>query len=353
MKKEIFREMDVINKYYDVDKENKIVTIPLHYDKASDLVDHTVRTKGEYFIDPEEIAKIGDKVRSIPLIYKTKISLQIDDYEGYSPTKLLANINDCLELSHYQQDREIRLNRVIAIFLLVVGISIIVLNVTLKELGFYKDVAYEILDIVSWVFIWEATTVAFLRPSEITINSKKMVKRISGIELLDKDLKIVASEDSFNNDDEWKEPTKAEKFAKALLLYAGGALIAASAISIISSIPLFFAFQGLDTGEQAVAILITIALELIVYSLMLLAGISSITTYLGRGPFRKWAKYVFLVAIGVLFALEAYSISSITKENLFSEILLATSALFYVIGIVMTTVITHKETKEMKEKEEE
>ena len=71
--------------------------------------------------------------------------------------------------------------------MLVVGVSIIIANVLGKNAGWYHDIAYEILDIVSWVFIWEATTVAFLTPSELNLNSKRIIRRVCSIELLDKD----------------------------------------------------------------------------------------------------------------------------------------------------------------------
>ena len=351
MRKEFYREMKVINKYYDVDEENKIVTIPLHFEKATDLVDSSVRDKGDYLISEEVLADISDKVTSIPFLYKVKISLEIDDYEGYDPDKLLDNINDCVELNTYKQTREKKYNRVLAIFLLVIGISLIIINVSAKAAGWYQDIAYEILDIVSWVFIWEATTIAFLTSSELTLNSKKFIYKIIGVELLDKDLNVLASEANFNRYDEWEKASKKERFARALLLFSGAALMASSVLGIIETVSIFkdLATVGKETGaENVMALLVVIGILLVLYTVILLAGVSAITTYLGRGPFRKWSKYVFMVAIALLFAIELFlQISIGSTEAIASKLLTFASALFYLVGIITMIVVNHKEKKEM------
>lgn len=349
MRKQLQRQMSLLSKYYDVDEENKVVTIPLKYEKATDIVDTTLRDKGDYLIDEDAMTELVKKASAIPIIYKIKYSIEIDDYEGYDPNKLLNNINNCIELNHYNQGRERRWNKVLAIFLLVIGVSLIIFNVTAKNAEWYGDIAYETLDIVSWVFIWEATSVAFLRPSELDLNSKRIIRRMYGLELLDSNLNVLATENTFDDNKEWANPPGIEKFAKGLLLYSGAALMVSSIYALINVIYAFVVVVSNPTSETGLALII-LSVQIVIYTLTLLAGISAITTYLGRGPFRSKARYLFLFILALLFALETYLIiTEGLSSNASTTILLLSSALFYVIGMIISLIIAKKDKKRQKE----
>ena len=79
------REIDLLNKYYEIDNENRVVTMPLHYEKASDLINNKIISKDNYLFDYEELTAINDMIRRIPVMYKVNIDIQIDDYEDYDP----------------------------------------------------------------------------------------------------------------------------------------------------------------------------------------------------------------------------------------------------------------------------
>ena len=360
---DLYREMKVLKKYYDVDVENKVVTIPFKFEKASDIIDDMVIVKDDFIIKEDVIKAIEDKVMSIPISYRVKIELQINDYEGIDPKKLLTNFNDVIELNRYNQVRERKLNKFVATFLLVLGISIIIVNTTAKTAGWYHDIAFEILDIVSWVFIWEATTIAFLTSSEIVINSNKLVKRVASLALKDSSGTILVSEDSFDDAKEWDNTTKAESVGRFFLLFSGAALIATAVLAIVNSfgtVQLLWSEDEeikalLAEGNSFLSLLILVIIELVVYLLCLFAGISALTTYLGRGPFRGKIKYFFLVVMGLLFALEAYGffITKLDKSSFLSELLITFAGLFYVVGTIIIIRIEYKKKKLiMKEMEE-
>ena len=119
------REIELLNKYYEVDNENRIVTMPLHYDKASDLVNGKIISKDNYLFDYEELTSINDMIKRIPVMYKIKINIDIDDYEDYEPDKLLSGFNDAMELNQFNYEREKKLKFLRASLLLIVGISVL------------------------------------------------------------------------------------------------------------------------------------------------------------------------------------------------------------------------------------
>ncbi len=361
MRKEYYREMKVIGKYYDVDETNKIVTINLHYGNASELIDNTIKSENNYAISDEVMENIENKVKKIPLVYKVRINLSIDDYEELDPKKLLENINDFLELNHYNLEREKSYNRLTAILLLVVGLSLIVFNVTAKNQGWYQDIAFEIFDIMSWVFIWEATTVAFLRTSELNVNSHKIRIRICEFILSDKLGEILASETSFGDNENWEGSKRIEKFARFSLLFSGAALIASAVVSLIGLIPYFSSAQAniqefeLKTGEhisESTYILFVIiygALSITIYIATLFAGISALSTYIGRGPFRKKLSYVFMGIVFIMFALEISSFILVpSSQKVLTSILLIFSGFCYLVGKIVMIVINKKEEKEIE-----
>ena len=83
------KELELLNKYYNVDTKNKNVTMLLHYDKASDLIDNRVISKDNYLFDYDELTSINNRIKRIPFIYSVDIDIQIDDYEDYDPKKMV------------------------------------------------------------------------------------------------------------------------------------------------------------------------------------------------------------------------------------------------------------------------
>lgn len=359
MIKEHYREMKVLGKYYKIDEEKKIVTIPFRFEKVSDIIDSTYDGEDNFIIREDVVAEIEKKVVRIPIMYKVNVDIQIDDYEGIEPTKLHENINDLLELNHYNLGREKRVNRLIAIILLIVGISIISINVTAKNGGWYQDIAYEILDIVSWVFIWEATTIAFLTTSELDINANKLIMRINCLSLLDKDKNVLISKKAKDETVEWAENARIDKIARYMLLFSGAILIISTIMSIISEISLVVilfdineetGLTNLDSVGGPLFYSIMTGISLLVYFVTLSSGISALSSYRGRGPFRKRFSYVLMVLMGFTFIIELASlIFSYKKETFVTTILMLLATLFFVAGKIITIVINKKEARMIRE----
>ena len=47
----VTRRIELLKKYYSVDEENKIITIKMHYDHASELLDYSVGEESNVMFD--------------------------------------------------------------------------------------------------------------------------------------------------------------------------------------------------------------------------------------------------------------------------------------------------------------
>ena len=87
------RELELYRKYYEVDEENRIVHIVLHYETADELLEKDVSTFEKPQVKHEILERMSDLVRNIPETYRCDISLEIKDYQGYSSEKRNNSIN--------------------------------------------------------------------------------------------------------------------------------------------------------------------------------------------------------------------------------------------------------------------
>lgn len=355
MRKELYHEIKVLSKYYEVDEENKTVILPFKYERASDLIDSSIETKSNYVISEQAMVDIVDKISTIPPIFKVKLDLIIDDYEEYDKEILLESLNDYLELTHYSIIREKKIFLIQAILLLAVGISILVFNNFAKsKILSEESVLTEVFDIVAWVFVWQATTVAFLTPSEFDVNTNRFKLRVKKITFYDKDKNVLLEEDTLEKFKEWVGNKKKEKFERLCLLLSGGALLVSAAMSLVSGITsITNIVEYIQSGSvENLDMIIFLATTSIVLSvLQMLIAISALSLYRGRGPFSNKARYVFLPLMIIILVLELTTLFSLTTlGDFFSAIISILAAIGYIIGTILSF-FSNQSYKKRKQKE--
>ena len=99
LRRELYQEIELLKKYYDVDIDERTVRIPVRFDHAEDLIDLNVESKENYPISNSAMVDIVDKIKAIPPAFRIKLELKINDYGDYDPDLLFTSINDYLELS--------------------------------------------------------------------------------------------------------------------------------------------------------------------------------------------------------------------------------------------------------------
>ena len=296
------RRIEVLSHYYRIDYEKRLVYVDIHFETASEMLESNFGRLDSPMFKTEVIEKIADVYPKIPFDYKTNIEFHIDDYEGYEPSDLLNRFNEALELKNYLSQKEKRKRWVQAALLLVAGLAVLAfmgfgtVNRWFGETGSETSSLWvEVLDIVGWVFIWEAVTVLFLEPDKLHLMGIRIFSRTNAISFFNKDGKEpLASEDAKGIVAKWEDEGRVAKIGKISLLLSSSAFIAIGiatmfiAISSVGSVPL--------TPYEIASTLIVVALFFLTD---LGAGIAGILRYADKG-----GKRAFTIPFMVLIFLQ-------------------------------------------------
>ncbi len=296
------RRIEVLSHYYRIDYERKLVYVDVHFEKADELLENHYGRRDSSMFKTEVIEKIADVYPKIPFDYKTNIEFYIDDYEGHEPADLLNRFNEALELNNYLSQKEKRKKWVQAALLLVAGLAVLAfmgfgtINRWFGETGSETSSLWvEVLDIVGWVFIWEAVTVLFLEPNKLHLMGMRIFSRTNAISFFAKgNEEPLASEDAKGIVAKWEDEGQVAKIGKTSLLLSSSAFIAigiASMFIVISSV----SAASLTPYE--------IAGTLIIGALFFLtdlgAGIAGILRYADKG-----GKHAFTIPFMVLIFIQ-------------------------------------------------
>ena len=129
----------------------------------------------------------------------------------------------------------------------------------------------------------------FLSPSEEKKRTMRLRKCVNSISFIDgenqKSLATEKCEDVFK---QWAEESKVKRLSKELLLISGSGFLAISVSSFLSSIS-----DILHPEYQYSPLFIAIYAIIMVLSFLflLIAGIGAISSYLGRGPFKRFVGF--------------------------------------------------------------
>jgi len=311
------RELELYRKYYEVDEENRIVRIVLHYETAEDLLEKDVSTFERPQIKYEILERMSDLVRTVPETYRSDISLEIKDYQGYDSEKLMEAMKDSIEFARYKSDKEIKRNWVIASLFTLVGLVILLVAAFLSSSSFsWTDstngaIFKEILDIAAWVFIWEAVTILFISPNPEKIVESSLRLRLRSLSFSKAGRNGILSEGSsyFLDFNPWKKGQR-KKAGRYLLLISGFLMIATGIASV------FFLFASLSPTIQAlldgnaiengdlsreamIALIVSVSvLSFILLGIRILGGVAGVSRFIGRGKLQKFvAPYSIIMLI--------------------------------------------------------
>jgi len=347
------REIDLLNKYYEIDNENRIATMPLHYEKASDLINNKIISKDNYLFDYDELTLINDMIKRIPIMYKVNIDLQIDDYEDYDSKELLAGFNDAMELNQYNYQRENRFKFLKAAILLLVGISILFTMAYAKLNGLFgsddrASVYSEILDIIGWVFIWEMVTVAFLTPSELGVNSNMFKLRVRNVSFSNSNKEILATENLTDKAREWDSERRIEKASRLALLISGVSFLSLGSIDLIdllTSLPSYFSvYEGEVTASAIFTLIGLTALTVVITIVEIFGGISALRMYASKRV-KKVFPIIFSVLLFAVLIIKVSLFGISTTSGFARNIIAIILDLFYFFGLYSYIIIERNKRK--------
>lgn len=333
------RQIEIISKYHKVDFEEKIIYLDLHYEKASEIIETDISSLSRPRFKFDILKRASDIISSFPRDYFISINIIIDDYENADPHSLIESFRDELEIFHYSIINEKNHNWIISVILVLVSTSLLFFRLFAgnSKIISTDGMFYEMLDIIAWVFLWEAVSVMFLSQRELYGVSMSFNDRVLKISLSNKGNETVvemAREDIVRD---FVNERKLQKTGRILLLLGGGALFSTAFMDsftlvslLVSTIqsgfpkePFLYIFLGVYTAEV---------------TLFALGGIGAFSTFVERGPFRKVVPVLayFCILISLLlsgvFILLCVQTKSIDPSSVAQIGFSLFSALFYAIG---------------------
>ena len=342
------RQLELMKKRFDVDEENKIVTIDLYYDKVDDVLQSNLDTKVPTF-NRGKFDQIKDLISDFPSEYRSDINFKFDDYQDYKAEEVLEGFNDAVELTHYLGNKEHKKKWIQITFLLIAGILILYFLAQgvistwfgLGEIG--SSVVKEAIDITSWVFIWEAVSLMFLSPSESRVVSLTLAYKLRRVSLLDNKGNVLVSEDYRDSYALTAKERKLRVFGKYALLISGAAFFGLGASNLINY---FVTLKA--TIESGVAYLISYTIlsgALIAFEI--LGGLAAMSAFAGKGgriykmalPF---GIVVFLINV-LLLIVTIYS-----RRNIVTAVIGTLISTAYLLGVIVLKITRDKSSEEKK-----
>lgn len=331
------RQLATLKHYFKIDEKNRIVTIPLHYKKVSEIFDINLDSKEHPFVKREFLVTISSILHSIPIEFLIDVDVKIDDYEGYNPTIILDSIKDAFELFHYDVIKEkTRSNLKVAI--------LIFLGVTILAWLFYlcskkligptgdptHDTVHELVYTVGAVVLWEAVYIIFLPDDEYKDVSYYLLWRMNSLRLLDKKSNILKETNVINMNNSWMIETKKEKRARYFLLLSGTTLVCLSVIKIRDIVENIILHQN----EWSIYLITPLAVLIVIFGFI--AGLGAISYYRDKGPFKKFVLFFGIVA-SIFYIIETIAIIVIFILDKTYDIKMILSAVVYAIVMIAYT----------------
>lgn len=329
--------ISLLREYYAYDEGKKTFTIPITYDKAEDLLDSDVMDPHNHpKFKKEAMENVKEILLNLPTGTKADIQLRIEDYQGYDPDVLLSSFGEAIKLNQHRSRLEQKRSGLTATVLALIGGAILFVYIFGRFNGWYGeegvsmsyDFITEVLDIVAWVFLWEAVSVLFLYGDDYrSINAGLFIK-INMIGFYDKTGEKLLSHEFMM--DEVKRNSVAKKWeliGKNMILLASVAMLMSGAFAIFNCVYTMIAFH-FDDAQLETILVVALCIGALVGVLFIMLGLGGIFHYLDRQKLTKFT-FVTVIVLGVL--LLTYLVSSIVSGQAEQISSMAFSIVIYLI----------------------
>ncbi len=353
------RQLAILEKYHDIDYEKRTIDLELHYKKISDILESDISTKNYPKFKREILQRASEVIDGFPIDFKVNLKLKIDDLEGYNVDEVMASFKDSLEMFHYAVYREKNRNWILASIFTVISALLLFFRIFAANNSMIEEngIVYEILDIIAWVFLWEAVTIIFLSPSELREISFKLARRLVSISLLNKDDEILSFTSHEQLTLDWVDDSKKESTGRIILLISGAACFATGVVNLVSAFKDLYEFLTADMfslGPTLIAFtIIAMLIKFLLAVLFIIGGIGAISMFSDKGPFQKFVPilaYTFLVLDTFLLALiigsvvlEYQSSQQFDIASLLQGILSQLVTIFYFVSYLFVRTSKKKE----------
>lgn len=135
--KRTLRRMDNVSDFCDIDTENNVATLHLHFDSAEEIINKNQSTPVHPVISTETIERMSHNMCIIPGEFDVAYVITIDDYQGYNPNQLLHAYKTGLESRYYRIDKEDKSAQLAWLIIAIIGLAILFLMVAGKHYDWF------------------------------------------------------------------------------------------------------------------------------------------------------------------------------------------------------------------------
>lgn len=135
--KRTLRWIDNISDFCDIDTENRVATLYLHFDRAEEIINTKQSTPTHPVISAETIERMAHNMSIIPDAFDVAYDIAIDDYQGYDPDQLLQAYRSGLESRYYRIDKDNKSAHIAWFISALIGLCVLLLMVVGKHYGWF------------------------------------------------------------------------------------------------------------------------------------------------------------------------------------------------------------------------
>jgi len=325
------RQKELLKKYYNLDESAKTVKLYFRYKRASEILNTNVGNPLFPTFNDETLSLINNAIDNNNPGFKVELNFEIENYEAYSPKNIIEAFNDTLEIKQYGARHKRQLKTLLCSIFVLIGTLVLLLMAIIKQEHLIlnetnQEIFSEILNIVAWVFIWEAVSMFFIEHSEQTKFAIKIKKNVSRIVLYKKgDESPIAKEEANQIFGKWENENKIKKLGKAFTLISSFIFIFLAFFSI-------YQVKIVIEKEESIELIHKVLIFIISFSSFMLLGIIGITSYLEK--YAKIKKFItpFIVILTILII--SLNVFSLIIKNTTLQILSIFSLIINIIYII-------------------
>lgn len=349
------RQIEILKELYEFNEEDKSFIFNLQYESVYDILDKDISTCEKPRFSNAFLNRISELIDDLPKEFKADIKLNIKDYEGYDPNVLALFFDKAIELNRYESKIESKKKSILSIGLIIIGILLITFLLVGENQGIFgseSNIEYgiitTILDIASWVFIWEAVALLFLEVGEKKKLNLKLLLNINSISFLNNGNELSKIDRKEVLELLFKQ-YKFEDRGRKIMLFSGTALIVSGFWLFITQI--YNLVSGLKEENSNSVLLISIfIISLLICAFNFICGIIGCSSFSKlKEPFKVFTMSLVTSLLILNLSLFILNICYFNASNIVQSIFGIMITIFYIVGFVLLET-ANKINKKRKEK---
>ncbi len=268
--KKTWRQIHNSSHLVDYDFDNMICTVPLEYDSVDDIVDEHLGSPKNPCISDDLNDYLSSLIEKVPEEFNLSFHLNIKDYGEYKHKDLLNALRANIENRFYHYDGDRKKEKVLAVIFIVIGIVVLAISSVGTAFGLFgeegvvgTDIIINLLDIASWVFVWEGGAILFLTYESDSAKFRDDYRRIHDISFNDAKGKVLSNLSGEDFYKKWHASNAKEQFPRNFILFSNAFILADLCITVVSSLSQLSSFSFEQTifyaARLAIGFILTIS----------------------------------------------------------------------------------------------